>query len=68
MGIAFFGTASLGNLPWLRWIALGWWVGELAIFALRHQPEALPLAALLMLVLLAAPGVVLLQARARSRA
>jgi hypothetical protein len=68
MGIAFFGTASLGNLPWLRWIALGWWVGELAIFALRHRPEALPLAALLMLVLLAAPGVVLLQARARSRA
>jgi hypothetical protein len=65
MGIAFFASASLSNLPWLRWIAIGWWIGVLAIFVLRHQPEALPLAAVLMLVLLAGPGLVLLQRRAR---
>jgi hypothetical protein len=65
MGIAFFASASLSNLPWLRWIAVGWWIGELAVFGLRHQPEALPLAAVLMLVLLAGPGLVLLQRRAR---
>lgn len=64
MGIAFFASASLSNLPWLRWIAIGWWIGELAIFALRHQPEALPLAAVLMLALLAGPGLILLQRRA----
>lgn len=65
MGIAFFASAALSNLPWLRWIAIAWWLGELAVFALRHQPEALPLSAILMLALLAGPGLVLLQRRAR---
>ena len=37
-------------------------VGELALFALRYRVEALPLVAL-MLLLLAGPGYVLLQRR-----
>jgi len=65
MGIAFFAGAWLARLPWLRWIAIGWWLGELALFALRHRIEALPLAAALMLLLLAGPGYVLLQRRGR---
>jgi hypothetical protein len=65
MGIAFFASAALSNLPWLRQVAIAWWIGELAVFALRHQPEALPLSAVLMLALLAGPGLVLLQRRAR---
>ena len=63
MGIAFFAGASLARLPWLRWVGIAWWVGEFALFALRDRIEALPLAAVLMLLLLAGPGYVLLQRR-----
>jgi len=65
-GIAFFVSAWLSNLGWLRWVALLWWVGELGVFALRHRPEFLPLSAALMLLLLAGPG--LLLSRRRNRA
>ena len=64
LGVAFFASASLSNLPWLRWVAVAWWAGEIAIFALRHDAAVrLPLAAALMLVLLAGPGLVLLRRR-----
>ena len=63
MGIGFFASAWLARLPWLHWIAIAWWIGELALFALRHRAEALPLSAALMLVLLAGPGYLLLQRR-----
>jgi hypothetical protein len=65
MGIAFFASAWLTNLAWLRWIAIAWWIGELAIFSVRHQVEVLPLSAALMLALLAVPGFVLLRRGAR---
>jgi hypothetical protein len=65
MGIGFFASASLTRLPWLRWVAIAWWLGELALFALRHRVEALPLAAALMLLLLAGPGYVLMSGRPR---
>ena len=45
MGIGFFASAWLLRLPWLRWVGIAWWLGELALFALRHRAEALPLAA-----------------------
>lgn len=67
MGIAFFASASLTNLLRLRWIAIAWWLGEIALFALRHQIEVLPLSAVLMLVLLGGPGLVLLRRGARVR-
>jgi hypothetical protein len=64
LGIAFFASASLSNLPWLRWVAVAWWIGEIAFFALRHDAALrLPLAATLMLVLLAGPGLLLLRRR-----
>jgi len=63
LGIAFFVSAWLSNLLWLRWVALLWWLGELALFALRHRPEVLPLSAALMLLLLAGPGLLLLVRR-----
>ena len=62
-GIAFFASASLSNLGWLRWVAVLWWLGELAVFALRHRPEALLLSVALMLLLLAGPGLLLLHRR-----
>jgi len=65
MGIAFYASAWMTNLAWLRWVAVAWWVGEIAIFALRHQAEVLPLSAALMLILLAGPGLVLLRRGAR---
>jgi hypothetical protein len=67
MGIGFFGSSWLANLPWLRSVAIAWWLGEMALFALRHSAEVLPLAGLLMLILLAGPGYLLLRRR-RSRA
>ena len=64
LGIGFFASASLTNLPWLRWVAVAWWIGEIAIFALRHDAAVrLPVAAGLMLVLLAGPGVLLARRR-----
>jgi len=64
LGIGFFASASLSNLPWLRWVAVLWWAGEIALFALRHDPAVrLPLAAALMLVLLAGPGLLLMRGR-----
>jgi hypothetical protein len=65
MGIGFFASASLTRLAWLRWVAIAWWLGGLALFALRHRLEALPLAAALMLLLLAGPGYVLMSGRSR---
>ncbi len=63
LGIGFFASAWLSNHLWLRWVALGWWLGELAVFALRHRPEVLPLSAVLMLLLLAGPGLALMMRR-----
>ena len=68
MGIGFFAGAGLARLAWLRWIGIAWWVGELALFVMRHQVEALPLSAALMLVLLAGPGYVLWSRRGRAAA
>ena len=63
LGVAFFVSAWLSNLGWLRWVALFWWLGELAVFALRHRPEVLPLSAALMVMLLAGPGLLLSRRR-----
>jgi hypothetical protein len=61
MGIAFFVSSFLCDLPWMRWVALAWWLGEVAMFVLRRQPEGLLLGGALMLVLLAVPGFVLMR-------
>jgi len=64
LGIAFFASGWLSNLRWLRWVAVAWWISEIALFALRHDAAVrLPLAAALMLVLLAGPGLPLLRRR-----
>jgi hypothetical protein len=63
IGTAVFATAWLAGLSWLRWVAVAWWIGELALLALRHRPEALLLSAGLMLVLLAGPGLALIMRR-----
>ena len=65
MGIGFFASAPLARLPWLRWVGITWWVGQLALFALRHRVEELPISAALTLLLLAGPGHVLMTRRAR---
>jgi hypothetical protein len=66
LGVAFFATSWLANLSWMRWVAVGWWLGELAVYALRHRADVLPLMAVLMLVLLALPGLLLLRGRPAS--
>jgi hypothetical protein len=63
MGIGFFVSSFLSNVVWLRWVGIAWWVGEVALFALRERPEGLLLAGALMLVLFAVPGFVLMRGR-----
>jgi hypothetical protein len=62
-GIAFFVSSYLCNLAWMRWVAAGWWGAALLLYALRHRLEVLPLSALLILVLLALPGLLLWRGR-----
>jgi hypothetical protein len=64
MGTAFFVSSFLCNLAWMRWVAVAWWAGEVASIALRDRPEGLLLGGVLMLVLLASPGLVLMRSRA----
>lgn len=63
LGIAFFVSSYLCNLPWLRAIAAGWWVAALLLYAFRHHIAVLPLSAVLMLLLLALPGLLLWRGR-----
>src|SRR5215472_2759735 len=62
-GIAFFVSSYLCNLAWMRWVAAGWWGAALLLYALRHRLEVLPLSAVLILVLLALPGLLLWRGR-----
>src|SRR5215831_10220826 len=63
MGIVFFVSSYLCNLPWLRAVAIGWWIAMLLLYGLRHRIEVLPLSAMLMLLLLALPGFLLWRRR-----
>jgi hypothetical protein len=60
LGIGFFVSSFLCNLAWMRWVAVAWWAGELAM-VVWHGPASLLLMAALMLALLALPGVVLMR-------
>jgi hypothetical protein len=61
LGVGFFTSSYLCNLPWMRWVGIAWWAGELAAYALRREPEVLALMAVLMVLLLALPGLILLR-------
>jgi hypothetical protein len=63
MGVVFFVSSYLCNLPWLRAVAAGWWVAMLLLYAFRHRIEVLALSAVLMLLLLALPGLLLWRGR-----
>ena len=63
MGVVFFVSSYLCNLPWLRAVAIGWWIAMLLLYGLRHRSEVLPLSAMLMLLLLALPGLLLWRRR-----
>ena len=62
-GIAFFVSSYLCNLAWMRWVAAGWWGAALLLYALRHRLEVLPLSVVLILLLLALPGLLLWRSR-----
>jgi len=59
LGAGFFASATLAGLPWLRWIALAWWLGELGTFWLLGDISSLPFSAAMYLLLLAGPGLAL---------
>lgn len=59
LGAGFFASATLCGLPWLRWVALAWWVGEIGTFWLLGNVMSLPFSAALYLLLFAGPGLVL---------
>jgi len=63
MGIGFFASAFLCNLPWMRWVAATWWLAEIAAYVLRNRTEVLVLMAIFMLLLFVLPGVVVMRSR-----
>ena len=63
LGSTVFATAWLASLPWMRWVAVGWWGGELLVYGLRNEAEMQLVSAALMLLLLALPGLVLVTRR-----
>jgi hypothetical protein len=65
-GFCFFATASLLKLGWMRIVAIGWWIGEIALFAIRHRADACLFSGALMLLLLAGPGLYILVRGART--
>jgi hypothetical protein len=52
----------------MRWVPVGWWIAALLLYALRQRVEVLPLSAVLMLLLLALPGLLLWRGRPASTA
>jgi len=68
LGIGFFASSFLCSLTWMRGVGIGWWVAALLLYALRHRVEVLPLSAVLMLLLLALPGLLLWRGRPTSAA
>lgn len=66
-GFCFFASASLLKLGWMRIVALGWWLGEIGLFEIRHTAEACLLSGVLMLLLLAGPGLYILLHGARTK-
>ena len=61
--VRYFPVSYLCNLAWMRWVAVGWWGAALLLYALRHRLEVLPLSVVLMLLLLALPGLLLWRSR-----
>src|SRR5215831_18325588 len=61
MGIGFFATSFLCAYRWMRAIAIAWWLAEAALFAWRGDLEILALSGVLMLLMLALPGIVLVR-------
>ncbi|MBI3515104.1 MAG: hypothetical protein HY060_13740 [Proteobacteria bacterium] len=61
MGIGFFATSYYCAYGWMRGVAIAWWLGEAACFAWRSELEILVLSGIMMLLLLALPGIVLLR-------
>lgn len=58
LGGAYFTTARISGIPWLRWVAAAWWMGAVGLLARPSDGSLLVLAGLALL-LEAVPGMVL---------
>ncbi|MDC1436450.1 hypothetical protein N8303_04265 [Gammaproteobacteria bacterium] len=56
-GLAFFATAAIINLGWLRWIALGWWLTAILVALLDSYIYVGLIYSLAYLSLMAGPGI-----------
>ncbi len=56
-GLAFFATAAIINLGWLRWIALGWWLTAVLVALLDSYNYVGVVYTLAYLALMAGPGI-----------
>lgn len=59
LGLAFFVSATISRVSWLRLVAAGWWGAAIVFFLLHGRAEALLAGAGFMIVLLCLPGLVL---------
>jgi hypothetical protein len=58
LGVSYMVSGSIQQLPWLRNIALGWWIGAAAMFFLPGR-HTLLVFALMMLLLQVLPGILI---------
>lgn len=65
-GLAFFATAAIIGLGWLRWVAFCWWLTAIAIALLESSPFVGVIYMLSYIFLMAGPGLLIAQNGKRS--
>lgn len=60
VGIGYFASGILYEIPWLRWVAIGWWATSV-IYIFWPSVHALLVYALVVLALQIVPGIILLR-------
>ena len=59
LAIGFFAGSALCDVGWMRFVAVAWWAGAFLLYGLRDGATVLLLGAAMMLLFLAAPGLIL---------
>lgn len=60
-GLAFFATAAIINLGWLRWVALGWWILGVLVSFLEQSSFIGVIYSFAYLGLMAGPGLAIMR-------
>lgn len=58
LGIAYYLSAIVNDLPWMKWIATAWWVGAVGMFFI-HSVHVLGIYAAMIICFQVVPGLVM---------